>query len=54
LTPYLYPNVNLGFIAITGFGELLFPLWLVIRGWKIQEAWPEDARSTPEIGYGAG
>jgi hypothetical protein len=35
--PYLYPNAHLGFIPIVGFGELLFPLWLVIRGWKIQE-----------------
>jgi hypothetical protein len=37
LRPYLYPNANLGFIPITGFGELIFPLWLVVRGWKIQE-----------------
>lgn len=37
LRPYLYPNANLGFIWNIGFGELIFPLWLVIRGWKIQE-----------------
>lgn len=37
LRPYLYPTVNLGFIPIAGFGELLFPLWLLIRGWKIPE-----------------
>jgi len=37
LRPYLYPNVDLGFIMITFFGEVLFMLWLVIRGWKIQD-----------------
>ncbi len=37
LQPYLYPDANLGFIFITFFGELVFMLWLLIRGWKIQE-----------------
>ena len=37
LKPYLYPNARLGFIFITSFAELILPLWLVIRGWKIQE-----------------
>lgn len=37
LRPYLYPNAHLGFISITFFGELIFMLWLLIRGWKIQE-----------------
>jgi len=37
LQPYLYPNAHLGFIFITFFGELVFMLWLLIRGWKIQE-----------------
>lgn len=37
LKPYLYPNAHLGFIFITFFGELVFMLWLLIRGWKIQE-----------------
>ena len=37
LRPYLYPNAHLGFIFITFFGELIFMLWLLIRGWKIQE-----------------
>ena len=37
LSPYFYPNASLGFIPLVGAGELLFPLWLVIRGWKIQE-----------------
>jgi hypothetical protein len=37
LSPYLYPNTDLGFIMITFFGELVFMLWLLVRGWKIQE-----------------
>ena len=37
LHPYLYPQSHLGFIELFGFLELLFPLWLVIRGWKILE-----------------
>ena len=36
LKPYLYPEAPLDFIPLFGFVELLFPLWLVIRGWKIQ------------------
>lgn len=36
LRPYLYPDAPLGFIPIFGFAELIFPLWLVIRGWKIR------------------
>jgi len=35
--PYLYPNAHFGFFFIISFTELLLPLWLVIRGWKIQE-----------------
>jgi hypothetical protein len=35
--PYLYPNTHLGFLFITFFGELVFMLWLLIRGWKIRE-----------------
>jgi Domain of unknown function (DUF4386) len=37
LRPYLYPNAHLGFIFVTFFGELIFMLWLLIRGWKIPE-----------------
>lgn len=42
LRPYLYPNANLGFIWIAFAGELVFMLWLLIRGWKIQE--PQHAQ----------
>jgi hypothetical protein len=37
LRPYVFPNAHLGFIFITFFGELFFMLWLLARGWKIQE-----------------
>ena len=37
LGPYLYPNADLGLIMITFFGELVFMVWLLVRGWKIQE-----------------
>jgi hypothetical protein len=37
LQPYLYPEADLGFIFVTFFGELVFMLWLLIRGWKLDE-----------------
>jgi hypothetical protein len=37
LGPYLYPKADLGFILVTFLGESIFTLWLLIRGWKIQE-----------------
>ncbi|HEV3154533.1 MAG TPA: DUF4386 domain-containing protein [Candidatus Baltobacteraceae bacterium] len=37
LQPYLYPAVNVDFLFFTFFGELLFMLWLLIMGWRIQE-----------------
>jgi Domain of unknown function (DUF4386) len=43
LKPYLYPNANLGFFFPLSFVELLLPLWLVIRGWKIRAAPAPDA-----------
>jgi hypothetical protein len=38
LRPYLYPKAHLGFISITFLGELVFMLWLLFRGSKIQHA----------------
>ena len=35
LAPYLYPQARLDFLFVTFFGELIFMLWLLIRGWKI-------------------
>jgi len=38
LSPYLYPTAPLlTYIPLAGFGELLFPLWLVIRGWTLRD-----------------
>lgn len=37
LQPYFFPTAHLGFIFVTFFAEVLFMLWLLIRGWKIQE-----------------
>lgn len=37
LRPFLFPEANMPWIMITFFGELIFMLWLLIRGWKIQE-----------------
>lgn len=37
LVPNLFPGVRLDFIPLVGTGELLFPLWLVTRGWKIRD-----------------
>jgi hypothetical protein len=34
---YLLPNVPLSLPTITFFGELIFMLWLLIRGWKLRE-----------------
>lgn len=42
LQAYFYPNANLRYLFVTFLGELVFMLWLLIRGWKIPE--PE---STP-------
>jgi hypothetical protein len=42
LHPYLYPNTSVGFLFPITFVELLLPLWLVIRGWKIQEPVARD------------
>ena len=35
--PYLFPAVNIDFAVYTFYGELAFMLWLLIKGWKIQE-----------------
>jgi len=37
LSPYLLPASDPGFLMITTIGEVIFMLWLLIRGWKIQE-----------------
>ncbi len=37
LKPFLFPEVNLDFAEYTFYGELIFMLWLLIRGSRIQE-----------------
>ena len=37
LSPYLAPETDLGFLMITFSGELIFMLWLLVKGWRIQE-----------------
>jgi len=34
---FFFPGVDLGFLMITFFGELIFMLWLLIKGWRIRE-----------------
>jgi hypothetical protein len=38
LRPYLYPDLDTGFLFVTFFGELVFAAWLLVRGWRIPEA----------------
>lgn len=38
LGPYLYPELDLRFLFVTFLGELVFPVWLLVRGWRIPEA----------------
>ncbi len=35
---YLFPEPDLGYVGIALVGELVFMLWLLIRGWKIKES----------------
>ena len=35
LGPYLRPSVSFDFTFVTYFGELVFMLWLLLRGWRI-------------------
>jgi hypothetical protein len=36
IRPYFFPNINVDFAQFTFYGELIFMLWLLIRGWKIK------------------
>lgn len=38
LKPYRYPNAQIDFIPWAGFAEYIFPLWLLLRGWRIPES----------------
>ncbi len=37
LRPYLFPDINVDFAKFTYYGELVFMLWLLIRGSKIKD-----------------
>jgi hypothetical protein len=37
IKPYLFSNVNIDFARYTFYGELVFMLWLLIKGWSIKE-----------------
>ena len=37
MQPYFWPNVNLGWLFILTFAELVFGLWLLVMGWTIRE-----------------
>jgi hypothetical protein len=52
LQPYLYPNARLGFLFPISFMELILPLWLVIRGWKIQQPTAVVTTSRPIVNLG--
>jgi Domain of unknown function (DUF4386) len=39
----LFPDLNVNIVLLTDWGELLFPLWLVIRGVNV-ERWEKRAR----------
>jgi hypothetical protein len=36
LRPFLFPNINIDFAMFTFYGELIFMLWLLIKGSKIK------------------
>jgi len=38
LRPYLFSNINIDFAKYTFYGELIFMLWLLIKGWRIKDA----------------
>jgi Domain of unknown function (DUF4386) len=42
LKPFLFPDFNSGFITITFFGELIFMLWLLIKGARMKELSQKD------------
>ena len=37
LRPYLFSHTSVDFAKYTFYGELVFMLWLLIRGWRIKE-----------------
>ena len=40
LRPYLYPDLEIGFVSAAFFGEVVFLVWLAIWGWRIRDPFP--------------
>ena len=38
LGPYVQPSWDFGWTFVSLFGEIVFMLWLLLRGWRIQDA----------------
>lgn len=36
LQPYFFPEVNTSFLMVTFFGELVFMVWLLVKGWQVK------------------
>ncbi len=36
LKTFFFPSLNLDYVMITFFGELVFMLWLLIKGWRVK------------------
>jgi len=34
--PFLFPNTNIDFASFTFYGEIIFMLWLLIKGWRMK------------------
>ncbi len=49
LGPYFSPTGDFGWTFVTFFGEIVFMLWLLIRGWKIQEVPGIPAAQEPAV-----
>ena len=46
LQAYFYPDAHLKYLFVAFLGELVFMLWLLIRGWTIREP-QRTSRSAP-------
>jgi hypothetical protein len=47
LKPFLFPDVNLAFAEFTYYGELIFMLWLLIKGSRVTISHSSSHPHTP-------
>ncbi len=47
LNAYLFPEPDLGYVAVALLGELVLAFWLLIRGWKIRQATVPSSVESP-------